>query len=314
MPTIYLQTPLPGAQYAALKKEFPFYKWVSECKTAADFADIEVFFGNKLGEKELNLAEKLKWVHSTEAQIHDFCTHEIHKKNILFSLTKGENVPQMAEFVIGSMLAFAKQFFHWPQAPHEPSEFWQWPLRDTMWTLNKKTLLQIGLGNVGTEIVKMANSLGMKSWGLRKERSFHPYCKKTFSASALHSLLPAADVVVLALPKMHKKEILFKKEEFELMKPDSIFIVIGSGDFVDEKALAEVGKRGKFRGVLLDAYANPPPAKNSPLRNIPNVILTPSVASFPEAAERLAFPLFRHNLRMFVRGKIQEMKNLVSDD
>lgn len=98
------------------------------------------------------------------------------------------------------------------------------------------------------------------------------------------------------------------------MKPDSIFIVIGSGDFVDEKALAEVGKRGKFRGVLLDAYANPPPAKNSPLRNIPNVILTPSVASFPEAAERLAFPLFRHNLRMFVRGKIQEMKNLVSDD
>lgn len=313
MPSIFIHEPLPPEESGALQAEFPHYDWLSQCEGPAEWNTVEVLYGKHLRGEELKMAPRLRWIHCPSADTHGLCMKEIEGEgNILVTLSKGQNVPQMAEFVIGAILAFAKQFFHWPQAPHEPEEFWDWPLKETMWTMQKKILLQVGLGEVGSAIVQMANSLGMKSWGVRRQQSFHPYCNKTFPMSNLHSLLPVVDVVVLALPKTGAGEILFKKEEFELMKRDSIFIVIGSAESVDETELAKVAKTGKFRGVLVDAFVHPPPAKNSPLWNLPNGILTPSVASYPESKEHLAFRLFRQNLRLFAPGKINEMKNLVS--
>ncbi len=313
MPSILLQESLPPKEVALIKQEFPHYDILTACNKESEWNSVEVLYGAHLSEHELKLASRLRWIHCPSADAEGLCMNEIQKhENIVVTLSKGQNVIQIAEFVVGAILAFAKQFFHWPQAPHDPSEFWDWPLKETMWTMQKKILLQIGLGEVGTAIVKMANALGMKSWGVRRQRSFHPFCNKTFPLSNLHSLLPNADVVVLALPKRSVKKTLFGKEEFELMKPDSIFIVVGSGDAVDETALASIAKTGKFRGVLLDAFRHPPPAKNSPLWDMPGGILTPSVASCPESAEHLAFRLFLRNLRVFVPGKINEMKNLLS--
>ncbi|MFZ0565186.1 MAG: NAD(P)-dependent oxidoreductase [Chlamydiales bacterium] len=312
MPSILLQEPLLPEEVTSLKMEFPHYEILTECENDSDWDSIEILYGQCLTEQQLKLAPRLRWIHCPTTAIEELCLTEIQKtQNILVTLSKGQNVPQIAEYVIGAILAFAKQLFHWPQAPHDPAEFWDWPLKETMWMMQKKILLQIGLGEVGTAIVKMANDLGMKSWGVRRHLSFHPYCHKTYPLSNIHSLLPAADVVVLALPKRALEQTLFGEEEFELMKSDSIFIVVGSGDPIDETALAKVAKTGKFRGILLDAFRHPPPAKNSPLWDMPNGILTPSAASFPEAEEHLPFRLFLRNLRMFSTGQINEMKNLM---
>jgi len=312
MPGIFLQTPLDPNEIIALQREFPHYDILEKCETENDWEGVEVLYGNHLTEAQLKQAPRLRWVHCPSTDTRHLCIPEIQKfGGVLISLSKGQNVPQMAEFVIGAILAFAKQFFHWPQAPHEPNEFWNWPLQETMWSLQNKILLQVGLGEVGSAVVKMANGMGMKTWGVRRQRSFHPYCHKTFPVTNLHSLLPVADIVVLALPKRGRRDVLFKGVEFALMKRDSIFIVVGSGDFVEEAALVKEAKTGKFRGILLDTFANPPPAKNSPLREMPNTILTPSVASCPKSEEHLPFRLFRQNLRLFAPGRINEMKNLI---
>ncbi len=75
-------------------------------------------------------------------------------------------------------------------------------LKETMWTLQNRILLQVGLGEVGSEIVRVGQNLGMKTWGVQQTRTFHPYCDKTFSSLHLHSLLPTADVVVHARQKV----------------------------------------------------------------------------------------------------------------
>jgi len=312
MPSIFFQETLPFDELATLSQEFPHYDVLTECEDPNTWSTVEVLYGNHLDEQQLRSATRLRWIHCPSADTDALCMNEIRKReNILVTLSKGQNVPQIAEFVVGAVLAFAKQFFHWPQVPHDPVEFWDWPLKETIWTMQKKILLQVGLGEVGSTIVKMANSLGMKTWGVRRQQSFHPYCKKTFPLSNLHSLLPVVDVVVVALPRTGASETLFGIEEFNLMKRDSIFIVVGSGGPVDDVALAKVAKTGKFRGILLDAYRHPPPPKNSPLWEVPNAILTPSVSSFPISEEHMSFRLFRKNLRVFVPGKINEMKNLV---
>ncbi|MCC5832721.1 MAG: hypothetical protein JJU12_06740 [Chlamydiales bacterium] len=312
MPSIFFQETLPFDELASISQEFPHYDIVTECSNASAWSEIEVLYGSRIDEEELGWATRLRWIHSPTADTDALCMPEIQKKgDILITLSKGQNVPQMAEFVIGGVLAFAKQFFHWPAASHDPSEFWQWPLKETVWTIQKKTLLQVGLGEVGSAVVKMANSLGMKTWGVRRQRSFHPDCKKTFPLENLHSLLPVVDVVVAALRKTQTEEVVFGIEEFNLMKRDSIFIVVGWGGAVDEEALAKVGKSGKFRGILLDAYSRPPPPRDYPLWEVPNAVLTPSVASYPISEEHIAFRLFRRNLRVFSVGRINEMKNLV---
>lgn len=93
------------------------------------------------------------------------------------------------------------------------------------------------------------------------------------------------------------------------MKQGSILIVIGSGG-VDADALAQIAESGKFRGILIDAsYQTPLPA-TSPLWNIRNIIITPEVASRPKSTERQAFRTFLYNLRQYLHGNFQDMRNL----
>jgi len=310
MPAVFLQESLDHEELAALQKEFPHYDFIEE----PDWPNVEILFGSSLTEEAFAAAPRLRWIHLPTADPSHLCLETLGgaSDEVLITQTKGQNVPQIAEFVIGGILAFSKQFFHWKEVPHDPEEFWDWPLKETMWTLSGKTLVQIGLGEVGTAIVQRANALKMRTWGVRVHRSFHPYCDKTFSLGELHAILPAANIVVLALPRTGSSKPLFGEEELELMPQDSMLIVVGSADSLDEAALAKVGKTGKFRGVLLDAFRSPPPAKTSPLWDIPGVILTPSVANHPISPEHAAFRLFRTNLRHFTAGKLSEMSNPLS--
>ncbi len=314
MPKILLQEELPFGAKESLEEEFPQYDFIKKCEHDYDWHAIEVIYGNHLTEEQFSHAIRLKWIHCPRVDTTHLCEEKIRAKgDILVSLGAHYDVTQISEFVIAAILGFGKQLFRWKEAPNDPEEFWNWPLKETMWTLKERTLLQIGLGDVGSEIVRLANLFEMKTWGVRGTNSFHPHCKKTFLINELHSILPAADIVVLALPRhgVEVKEILFGAAEFKLMKPDSIFIVVGCADMVDEHALAEEAKTCKFRGILLDAFSNPPPRKNSPLWTLPSGILTPSVAGIPESKELLSLRLFRRNLRYYIPGKINEMKNLI---
>lgn len=306
MRTIYLQSPVTSDEFAALVQEFPQYKITSECEKASDWSEVEIFYGNSLSKDELLAADRLKWIHCTSSEMGDLNLEETpNEREILITLSKGHSVAQMAEFVIGGILAFAKLFFQLPKASEERDEA---SIQEKVWSLQDKLLLQVGLGEVGTAVVKMANSLGMKSWGVRHEKSFHPFCHKTFSLSNLHSILPVADVVAIAISKRQMRDFIFRKAEFDLMKPDSILIVVGSEDAFCVDDLAESAQTGKFRGILIDSSSS---YYSSPLQGIPNCVLTPSLAPYPLSKEHVAFRLFRRNLRLYIPGKIQEMKNLV---
>lgn len=312
MPKILLQEEIPFGAKESLEAEFPQFDFVLGCENDYDWHGIEVIYGNQLTESQFSHATRLKWIHCPGVDTSSLCEKKIRERgDILLSIGARYDVRQVAEFVFAGILGFAKQLHRWPHAPHDPEEFWNWPLKETMWTLKDRTLLQVGLGAVGSEIVKLASRFEMKIWGIRRTSSFHPYCKKTFSIRELHSLLPSVDVVVLALPRKGIKEIIFGIDEFKLMKPDSVFIVVGSAETVDEHALAEVAKTKKFRGVLLDAFAHPPPKKDSPLWELPDTLLTPSIAGIPESEDLPSLRLFRRNLRLYIPGKINEMKNLI---
>jgi len=309
MPAIYLKAPITHEERSALEQEFPNYFLLTSCETLAQWDEVEIVYGSLLSEEEFKQAHHLCWIHCTSSDTDGICMESILTRgNILISLSKGQNVPQMAEYALGAILAFAKQFFKIAQ---DPKPFFQLSEKENLWTLQDKILLQFGLGDVGTALVRLARNCGMKCWGVRRQRSFHPFCQKNFSFQHTHSLLPAADVCVITLSTRGRNDIVFKKAEFELMKSGSILIGIGAGDSIDIKDLEDIAQTGKFRGILLDLPQQNLPASSSSLWKTPSVILTPSLAHYPESPEHLAFQLFRKNLRLFIAGKFREMKNLI---
>jgi phosphoglycerate dehydrogenase-like enzyme len=313
MPKILLKSSFSQEHLYALKQEFPFFDFTEQCSEEHDWMSVEVIYGAHITPNELSLAPRLQWIHTPTNETDQLPLTEIQERgNIILSIGAKKSVTQTAEFALASILQFAKQLHLWPKASHSPKEFWDWPLRDTMWSLDGKLLLQIGMGKVGNEITRLASAIGIHCWGVSNKLSFHPYCKKKFVLSEMHSLLPNADIVVVAYPLLGAKKPVIKKEELALIKRDSILIVVDQSEAIDLSALEEIAKKTHWRGVVLDALSHPLP-QTSPLWNIPNFIITPNIASFPPEPDDYSFSLFRKNLRTYVARKYSEMRNLITE-
>lgn len=318
MNIILLQGQLTLQEIDQLLKEFPQYLFLSLSEAAYKnlspdhWARMEILYGFRLAKEELEIANQLRWIHCPGPYLNRLCMEDIEKQGtILVTNTIDENIHQMGEFVMGGVLAFAKNLFQWKEANQFPNLVWNSKWRDTMWTLKNKTFLQVGLGKGGTEIARRAHGFEMKVWGTDPHFSFHPYCQKIFPIQELHAVLPQADIVCLSLPKGRGYQRWFQMEELELMKEDSILISLGSSTIIDEEALVKTVQTGKFRGVLLDAFYQIPIPITSPLWKLPNVIITPDIAQRPKSTERQAFRLFLYNLRQYVHGNFKDMRNVV---
>lgn len=318
MNTILLQTRLSSSEMDKLSKEFPHYNFLNFSEssyknlTKDQWAQIEIILGNRLTSEEFLLAHQLRWIHSPTPYLNRLCLEEIEQKgNIIITTTKEEDIFQIGEFVIGGILAFAKNLFHWKEADHFPNVIWDSKWRDTMWSLKNRLFLQIGLGLIGTELTRRARQFDMKVFGVQKDRSFHPHCHRTFSIEEMDSLIDEADIISLALPRGKEYENWLQFDRLKHMKEDSILSIVGSHKIVNEDALDEIAKSGKLRGILLDAFYQTPIHPQSKLWKIPNMLITPEVSSRPKSNKKIAFRIFRFNLRQYLHGNFQDMQNLI---
>ncbi len=312
-----LQAPISLQEVDVLLKEFPQFLFLSlseaNYKTLSreHWSRLEIIYGARLTKEELAIAPQLRWIHCPIPHLSRLCMDEIEKQgNVIVSHTLDENIFQIGEFVMGGILAFAKNLFEWRDVNRFPGAVWDSKWRDSMWTLKDKVLLQIGLGKGGTEICRRAREMGMKVWGVQRQ-SFHPFCHQTFSMEDLDRILPEADVVSLSLTRGKDHHRWFDQEEFERMKPDSILVLLSSIHNINEEALASVAASGKFRGILFDAYHQTPIPTSSSLWGIPNLLITPEISPRPKSTERLAFRLFLYNLRQYLHGNFKDMRHVV---
>jgi len=318
MNTILLQVRLQPQEIEKILREFPQYHFLAfneisyKKLTSEHWQKIEIIFGNHLNLNELGLATHLRWIHSPTPHLPHLCLDSIQKKgNILISTTKEENIQQNAEFAFSGILAFAKNLFHWKDVNKFPNLLWDSKWRDSMWTLQNKTLLQIGLGQVGTEITKRAREWEMKTWGVDAKQNFHPHCQKVFTYADLPQILPQADIICLNLPRTKDFENFFTLIALKRIKDDSILIVSGSHKTINENDLYAVATEGKFRGILFDIFYENPVPPSSLLWKIPNLIMTPEVSPRPKTNKLQSVSVFKYNLRQYISGNYKDMRNIV---
>lgn len=318
MNIILLKEKLTSHELFRILTEFPQYKLAVAPNddlsnlTSDQLAQVEIIYGDRLTENELPLVPQLRWIHAPHPYVEKICMDRIRQQgHVLVSTTKEEDLEQIGELAMSGILAFSKNLFHWHGADHQALAKNESLWKESMWTARNRTLLQVGLGMVGSEIARQGKRMGLNVWGVQDPPSFHPNCHKTLPMKELHAVLSQADIVCLSWPRDQQSGIWFKKHEMDLMKKGAILLIFGTGSVVDMEALAHPEVTSKLRGMMIDAHFPRPISSDSPLRKLNHVLLTPEVGANPKSKEGQAFRTFLFNMRQFLHGNYSDMKNLV---
>jgi D-3-phosphoglycerate dehydrogenase len=143
-----------------------------------------------------------------------------------------------------------------------------------------RTLGIIGFGNIGREVAKRANALGMSVV------AYDPYVKDAGGAKlvGLDELLAESDIISLHLPKTKESACMIGKAQFEKMKTGVRIVNCARGGIVDEQALYEALTSGKVAGAALDVFAEEPPT-DWKLVQLDNVICAPHIGAATKEAQ-----------------------------
>jgi D-3-phosphoglycerate dehydrogenase len=198
-------------------------------------------------------------------------------KGITVMNTPKASSTSVAELAIGYMFALARSSFQ--ATSSMKAEKWEKKMFQGE-ELGGKTLGLIGIGNIGREVAKRANALGMKV------QAFDPYVKEAEGVSlvSLVDLLASSDYISLHLPKTSESAGMIGKDAFERMKPGVRVINCARGGIIDEPALVAALESGKVAGAALDVYSVEPPTDWNLIKH-PNVICSPHIGAATKEAQ-----------------------------
>ena len=255
-----------------------------------------------------NASASLLWFHNYSVGI-DRCS-ELPDKQIdgrFFSNSKRLSGPAIAEHSIAMMLSLAQGLPAYSRAGK-----WDRSLAEkvTFGEINRKTMLVVGLGGIGSQIAWRAHGLGMRVLAIRNSSREGPeYVDQVGLPDELHELAARADVVVNALPLTEKTRGIFNKGFFAAVKPGAIFLSVGRGQSTVTADLVEALQSGHIHAAGLDVTDPEPLPPESPLWQMDNVLITPHVSSTGQgSAQRIAI-IAAENLRRYLAG--EPLLNLV---
>ena len=161
----------------------------------------------------------------------------------------------------------------------------------------------VGMGDIGIEIAKRCRVFGMNLVYHQRTRLDHATeTDLSLSYAGLDELLARADFVMLALPHTPQTEGLINVRTLALMKPSATLINMGRGGLVDEAALAHALQSGEIAMAALDVYQREPLPADSPLLNLPNVVLTPHLGGGSYRSWEMDMPASLANIRDYFAG------------
>jgi D-3-phosphoglycerate dehydrogenase len=223
---------------------------------------------------------------------------------IVVSNQPGRIAPIVGEHIVALMFAVAKRM------AFQTSELkaGRWTRMENLF-LQGKTLGLIGTGNVGREVGRLANALGMKviAW------TFNPSPERAaelgISFVELDDLLQRSDVVSIQVKVSDDSRQMIGRREFGLMKKGALFINGGRGELVDTAALIDALDSGHLAGAGVDVYDQEPLPPDDPILACEQVVLTPHVADQTAEGMELLNEGAVSNVIAFLEGRPQNVAN-----
>jgi len=273
---------------------------------SAEIVDAEILIAWSIRPEQVSAAKKLRWIHSPAAAVNQLMFSEIVDSEIVITNAREVHGPVVAEHVIALIFALAKKI---PQsAVLQQKHLWGqqvlWDEQPRIREVSGATLGMVGLGSIGRSVVKSAKALGMRVIAVRE----HPEkgsegADQVVPPAQIDEVFRQADYIVLAVPVTASTTAIANAERLALMKPDACLINVGRGPLVDEPALIQALVEKKIGGAALDVFPQEPLPADSPLWDVPNLLLTPHTAALTDKLWDRHYALFSENLRRYLAAQ-----------
>ncbi|MHA3080464.1 2-hydroxyacid dehydrogenase [Acinetobacter sp. ANC 5502] len=298
-------TPLHAA-FAALQ----LYEATTPDQVLPRLADAEVAIVNKvvLTAETIQQLPKLKLILISATGTNNVDLKAAQAQGIVVCNCQGYGTASVAQHTLTLMLALATNVLKYHQAVQqgrwqqaEQFCFLDFPIVE----LSGKTLGVLGYGELGQEVARLAQALGMKVLVGNLPNRQHA------GRLSLEELLPQVDVLTLHCPLNDSTKDLIAEKELALMKPSAFLINTARGGIVNETALAHALQHGKLAGAATDVLTVEPPKQGNLLldSSIPNLIITPHSAWGSVQARQRIVQQLTENAQGFISGKIIRQVN-----
>ena len=272
----------------------------------SEIPDTEIGIAWSIRPEQIKAAKRLRWIHSPAAAVHQLIFPELVESDIVLTNAREVHGPVVAEHVIAQIFALAKKI---PDAvrlqqKHEWGQERMWDELPRVREVAGATLGLVGLGSIGRAVAKSAKALGMRVVAVREHlEKGSEGADVVFGPGQIDELFREADYVVLAAPVTDNTLAIANAQRLALMKPDACLINVGRGQLVDENALASALRENKIGGATLDVFPTEPLAKESPLWDLPGLLITPHTAALTDKIWERHYTLFAENLRRYHSGR-----------
>ncbi|HMS02982.1 MAG TPA: D-2-hydroxyacid dehydrogenase [Gemmatimonadaceae bacterium] len=283
-------------------------------ETMAAIGEAEAYFGYGLPASLVAAAPRLRWAHSASAGVGSSITPALLSSGLVFTNSAGVYAEAMADTVLAGVTYFARGLDHavhqqmagvWDKRPFQTPPFAVREVADLR-------VLVVGAGGIGQAVAARFTALGAECTGVRRRPALGVPAgfARGVGVEALESVLPDADVLVLAAPLTAISRGVMDARRLALLPLGAIVVNVARGALLDDGALLAALDAGRLRGAALDVFAEEPLPAGHPFWGHPRVLVTPHVSGVSPARHwERALALFEDNWRRWVAG--ESLRNVV---
>ncbi len=221
------------------------------------------------------MAKNVRWVHSRAAGLDKVLFPELVESDV--PLTNGSGVfsSSLAEFVLGAILYFAKDFRR--MVRNQQAGVWE---EFDIEEIAGQTVGIVGYGDIGRAVAVRVRAMGMHVLATKRHvsQTADALVEQFYKPEAQREMLARCDYVVAAAPLTAETLHMISDAEFAVMKPTAVVINVGRGPVIDEAAIVRALTAKRIKGAALDVFEHEPLPPGDPMYRLENVLLSPHTA------------------------------------
>ncbi len=276
-------------------------------KTIKDYDAIVVRSRTKVTREVIEAAPKLKIIARAGVGVDNVDVEAANEKGIMVINAPESTSISVAEHTMGLMMSLARKISLADKSVKEG----KWEKSKFMgMELNNKILGIVGMGRIGSQVVKRAKAFNMDILVYDPYISDEAGLEMGVSVVDLETLIRQSDLITLHVPLTPETRNLISADELEIMKDTAFIINCSRGGIVNEEALYDALKNNKIGGAALDVFTEEPP-QDSPLFELDNLVATPHIgASTVEAQRDAALIVANEIITVFQDGSPRNVLNM----
>ncbi len=193
--------------------------------------------------------------------------------SVVITNASGSHDPEMPEFVIA--MAFALAYRVPDYVEHQRNHRWRQHMPRS---LSGRRLCVVGLGTIGQSVARRAAALGLTVTGVRRSGRPVEGVEHVVSMADRLDVITGADVLVVITPLTDETRGLIGSQELAALTPGALLVDVSRGGVTDVAALVDALGSGRLSAAAVDVFDTEPLPEDSPLWDVPNLLVTPHVA------------------------------------